>query len=88
MEYFSSPEQRIDPNNHAVPLLDVIHLPENLWWHSTESIYSVLVVMPHLRRIVETPYHCRSEFVEAFQQFLEVSGAHGLTSYCLIAIGS
>lgn len=73
MEYFSSTEQLKDPNNHAVPLLEVINLPEELWWTHEEGIFSVLIIMPRLRMIYTPPFHCLSEFIEAFQQFLEVS---------------
>ncbi|KAK7031958.1 kinase domain-containing protein, partial [Favolaschia claudopus] len=52
-----------DPRNHTIPLLDVILLPP-------DNSCSLLVT-PYTRRFNHPAFHCRAEYVEAMQQFLE-----------------
>ena len=72
-QYLSSTELREDPHNHSVPILDIVHLPEDLWWKIAGLCFSVLMVMPLLRSIDSPPFHCRLEVIDAIRQFLEVS---------------
>ncbi|KAJ7435028.1 kinase-like domain-containing protein [Mycena galericulata] len=51
------------PRNHTIPLLDIIPLPPNK--------SSSILVMPYTRRFNHPAFHCRAEFIEAMQQFLE-----------------
>ena len=62
--HLSSDRMRSDTRNHTVPILDVIHLPDDK--------ANVLLVMPYLRTFHTPPFHCRSEVVEALRQFLQV----------------
>jgi hypothetical protein len=62
--YLSSPKLLSDPRNRTVPIKDLISLPDNNEY--------VFLVMPYLRVFNTPPFHCCSEFVEAFRQFLQV----------------
>lgn len=61
----NSPEIRHDPRNHTVPIVDVIHVPDD------ED--HLILVFPFLRIFDEIPFHCLDEFVEAVRQLLQVS---------------
>lgn len=62
--FFSLKSMRIDPRNCAVPVLDVLVLPDD-----KESAF---LIMPFLRRFHTPPFHCRAEFVEAVRQLFQV----------------
>ncbi|KAK6977715.1 kinase domain-containing protein [Favolaschia claudopus] len=51
-----------DSRNHTIPLLEVISAAPN----STS-----ILVMPYTRHFTHPAFHCRAEYVEAMQQFLE-----------------
>lgn len=57
---------RADPRNRAMPLLDVILLPDDDEF--------TLVVMPLLREFDTPPFARRAEVIEALRQFLQVRG--------------
>jgi len=54
---------RSDPRNRTVSIIDVVTLPDDK--------DHVLLVMPYLRVFDAPPFHCCSEVVEAFRQFLQ-----------------
>ncbi|KAJ6621031.1 kinase-like domain-containing protein [Mycena sp. CBHHK59/15] len=58
----SSPHLRSDPRNRTIPILEVIPVVHESW---------TLLVMLYCRRFDDPPFHCRAEFIEAMQQFLE-----------------
>ncbi|KAF7315509.1 Protein kinase domain-containing protein [Mycena indigotica] len=60
--YLDSPQLRVDPRNHTIPLLDVIVMPDTPW---------SFLVTPYSREIDYPPFHCRLEFVECMTQFIE-----------------
>ncbi|KAJ7661728.1 kinase-like domain-containing protein [Mycena rosella] len=62
IKYLSAPSVRSDPRNRTIPLLDSIPLPDSPW---------SFLVMPFCRRFTYPPFHCRNEFVDAMNQFLE-----------------
>jgi hypothetical protein len=62
--YLSSSKLLSDSRNRTVPIKDVISLPDDKEY--------VLLVMPYLRVFNTPPFHCCSEFVDAFRQFLQV----------------
>jgi hypothetical protein len=63
--HLSSAHMRSDPRNCTVHILDVIPIRYNDEEH-------VFLVMPYLREFDSPPFHCRSEFVEALRQLLQV----------------
>lgn len=65
LQYLSSPEQLQDPQNHCVPLLDVIHDPSDP--------QTCFVVMPYLRYIDHPPLEFVEDLLECGEQILEVS---------------
>lgn len=62
--YLSSDVMRSDPRNRAMPLVDVILLPDD--------DESALIVMPLLREFDTPPFARRMEVIEALRQFLQV----------------
>ncbi|KAJ7150960.1 hypothetical protein C8R43DRAFT_887005, partial [Mycena crocata] len=64
MEIFEYLPSLRDERKPTTPLLEIIYVPP------ANSI-SVLV-MPYTRRFNHPAFHCRAEFIEAMQQFLEV----------------
>ncbi|KAJ7088441.1 kinase-like domain-containing protein [Mycena belliarum] len=58
----SSPGLRSDPRNRTIPITEVIPVVGSSW---------TLLVMPYCRRFDDPPFHCRAEFIEAMQQYLE-----------------
>jgi serine/threonine protein kinase len=61
----SSPELRLEPRNHCVPLLDTLDLPG--------AYDQKLIVMPFLRPFDEPHFRTYGEFVAFFIQMCEVS---------------
>ena len=61
-EFLSSPTMCSDPRNRTVPILEVVEPPDG------EDLF---LVMPRLRVFDTPPFHCYSEVVEAFRQFLQ-----------------
>jgi hypothetical protein len=76
MELLSSPQLSCKSDNHCVPLLEMLKIPEEFTGDSSRRF---IVVMPLLRVFNDPTFHCRQEFFEAMQQFLEVIWA--LSSY-------
>ncbi|KAK0191978.1 kinase-like domain-containing protein [Armillaria mellea] len=56
-----------NPRNHTVPILDIIPIPN-------DEEKRVFMVMPMLKNFNHPPFHCRSEFLDAFHQLLEGLG--------------
>jgi hypothetical protein len=61
---FSSSELRDHPENHCVPLLDIVHVPGQL--------YRRLLVMPLLRDFQHPPFENVGQFMDFAGQMLEV----------------
>ncbi|KAK0215535.1 hypothetical protein IW262DRAFT_1465202 [Armillaria fumosa] len=53
-----------NPRDHTVPILEIIPIPD-------DEEKRVFMVMPMFKRFYQAPFHCRSEFVDAFRQLLE-----------------
>ena len=68
--YFSSPIVRSNPENHCVPLLETLELPDNL--------DQKLMVMPFLRPFDNPQFRTYGEFVAFFTQISEVRPVHSL----------
>jgi len=66
--YFSSPELASDPQNHCVPLLDVLKIPD------AEGLQ--LLVMPLLRDFNLPSFTTVGEAVSLFKQIFEVRFVH------------
>ncbi|KAK0191956.1 hypothetical protein F5146DRAFT_928526, partial [Armillaria mellea] len=64
-----------DPLNHTVPIIETVPIPD-------DNDHRVFMVMLILRNFSSPAFHCRSEFVEAFRQLLEVVTAPLFTSAC------
>ncbi|KAK0452113.1 kinase-like domain-containing protein [Desarmillaria tabescens] len=60
--FLSTEEMRKDPRNNAIPVLDAFPIPCVEDW--------AIIVMPMFRGFASPPFHCRSEFIELFQQLL------------------
>ncbi|KAJ6605385.1 hypothetical protein DFH09DRAFT_897484, partial [Mycena vulgaris] len=58
----SSPHLLSDWRNRTIQILEVIPVASDSW---------TLLVMPYCRRFNDPPFHCRAEFIEAMQQYLE-----------------
>jgi hypothetical protein len=65
---FSTLEMRKDPDNHCVPLLDIIDLSENKNHASDRK----LLVMPLYRRFDDPSFQTYGEFVAFFTQICKV----------------
>ncbi|KAF5379390.1 hypothetical protein D9615_006640 [Tricholomella constricta] len=65
IQYLTSPELLRDPRNRTVPLLDVLHLPDN------DS--QALIVMPQLLQFDRLPFRRVGEIFEAIYQYLQAS---------------
>ncbi|KAF5379388.1 hypothetical protein D9615_006642 [Tricholomella constricta] len=65
IRYLTSPELLRDPRNRTVPLLDVLHLPDN------DS--QALIVMPQLLQFDRLPFRRVGEIFEAIYQYLQAS---------------
>lgn len=63
--YMSSVRLQSDPRNHAVPILDVILLPDD------DS--QALIVMPLLLHLCDIPFRRVGDLAEAINQYLQVS---------------
>ncbi|KAH9894107.1 kinase-like domain-containing protein [Cubamyces lactineus] len=61
--YLSSPELRQDPRNHCVPILDVIHHPDN-----PDTSY---LIMPYLRKLDDPEFESIDEIMDFGEQVLE-----------------
>jgi hypothetical protein len=67
---FSSPLIRSNSENHCVPLLETLELPNNL--------DHKLMVMPYLRPFDNPQFRTYGEFVAFFAQISEVRPVHSL----------
>jgi hypothetical protein len=63
-EYLSGDALRMDAQNHSVPLLEVLQVPDD------DSL--VLLVMPLLRKFNDPPFLTLGEVVECVRQAFEV----------------
>lgn len=64
-KYFFSPPIRDDPNNHCVPLLDVMDIPD-------DEGFEILVI-PLLRPFDSPRFDTVGECIDLFQQIFKVS---------------
>ncbi|KAG6807275.1 hypothetical protein H0H92_008163, partial [Tricholoma furcatifolium] len=62
-QYLNSEPRLSDPRNHSVPVLEILHLPDD------DTL--VLLVMPHLVDMDFLPFRYVGEFAEAVRQYLE-----------------
>jgi hypothetical protein len=69
LSYLSSSELLSDPQNHCVPVLDVIAVPGAAKQESDE----ILLVKPLLRAYRTPPFETVGQFVDFVEQALEVS---------------
>ena len=81
-KFFSQPELRANPANHAVPLLDVISDP---------SLKDDFIVLPVLHRFYDPRFAYVEEALDFIQQTLEVSLVrfsfyHRLTKFAGIGV--
>jgi hypothetical protein len=70
-QYFSTRDLRADIHNHAVPVLDVLDVPDD------ERL--VILVMPLLRKFDDPPFGTLGEVIDCVKQAFEVrpSAFHG-----------
>ncbi|PPQ81781.1 hypothetical protein CVT25_013668 [Psilocybe cyanescens] len=70
LQHLNSPKMRQDPRNNAVPLLDVIPLPDSV---EDDSKQSVLLVMPMLFPLLSShlPFRHAKEVVDALDQLIQ-----------------
>ncbi|PPQ81782.1 hypothetical protein CVT25_013669 [Psilocybe cyanescens] len=70
LQYLNSPEMRMDSRNNAVPLLEVIPLPDTV---EVDSKHSVLLVMPMLFPLMSShlPFRHAKEVVDALDQLIQ-----------------
>ena len=63
--FFSSKELENVPENHCVPILEVLRPPDDNQY--------VILVMPFLRECLDPPFETVGEVVEFLRQIFEVS---------------
>lgn len=63
--YFSSKDRADIPENHCVPILETLHVPN--------EEHVILLVMPLLHHCLKPPLETVGEVVEFFRQLFEVS---------------
>lgn len=72
-QFVSSLKQMQDPDNHCVPIYEVLNIPDDP--------NHVLIVMPLLREIDDPRFDTVGEGLECIYQLLRVSGGSVLTMH-------